>query len=166
MADIIRIEKEMNDLLNSQLVPVTKVQKINNEDLIWKVIFDGPDESPYEDGVFILKFIFPNDHPKTRPEAQFITPMFHPNIDPDCQQHVCINLLNSWDPKRTLEDVILGIFDILLNPTTINAYGNEATKALKRDYDEYYDKVEEYTYKYAKKVYENYNSVEDYKNIK
>jgi ubiquitin-protein ligase len=165
MADTKRIEKEMNDLLKSELVPVNKVQKINNNNLIWKVIFDGPDESPYEDGIFILKFIFPEDYPKNGPEARFITPMFHPNVDPTEDQHVCINLLNKWDSKRTLEDVILGIYDILLNPMTKNAYGNEACLSLGRDYDEYYDKVEEYTYKYAKKIYENYNSVDDFKNI-
>ena len=62
-------------------------------------------------------------------------------------------LLNYWDKNRTLEDVILGIFDILLNPLVKVAYSNKAIKILAKDYDEYYDKVEEYTYKYAKKEY-------------
>ena len=149
MADINRITKEMNDLLNSELVPVNKVERINNNDLIWKVIFEGPDESPYEDGIFILKFIFPNDYPTHGPEARFITPMFHPNVNSKKDQHVCINLLNSWDSNRTLEDVVLGIYDILLNPTYIGGYPNDASSLIKDDYDIYYDKVEEYTYKYA-----------------
>ena len=153
MADIIRIKKEMSDLIWSDNVPVNKVERIDNNDLIWKVVFEGPEESPYEDGIFTLKFIFPETYPKSGPEARFITPMFHPNIDPDNDQHVCINLLNSWDENRTIEDVILGIFDILLNPLTKGAYGNEATSLLGKDSDEYYDKVEEYTYKYAKKEY-------------
>ena len=165
MADINRITKEMNDLLNSELVPVNKVERINNNDLIWKVIFEGPDESPYEDGIFILKFIFPNDYPTHGPEARFITPMFHPNVNGNDDQHVCINLLNSWDSNRTLEDVVLGIYDILLNPTYKGGYSNDASSLIKNDYDSYYDKVEEYTYKYAKKIYENYNSVDDFKNI-
>lgn len=153
MADITKIEKQMKYLTSSENVPVTKVERIDNNDYIWKVVFDGPEESPYEDGIFTLKFIFQKDFPKKGPEARFITPMFHPNIDPDNDQHVCINLLNFWDENRTIEDVILGIFDILINPTTINAYGNEATELLRKSYDEYYDKVEEYTYKYAKKEY-------------
>ena len=62
-------------------------------------------------------------------------------------------LLNYWDKNRALEDVILGIFDILLNPLVKGAYDNDARKLLDKDYDEYYDKVEEYTYKYAKKEY-------------
>lgn len=153
MADITRIKEQMEYLTKSENVPVNKVERIDNNDLLWKVIFDGPEESPYEDGIFTLKFIFPKDFPKSGPEARFITPMFHPNINPKEDQHVCINLLNEWDENRTIEDVILGIFDILINPTTINAYTNDATKLLAKNYDEYYDKVEEYTYKYAKKEY-------------
>lgn len=154
-ADINRIEREMDDLKKSELVPVTKTERIDNNNLLWKVIFEGPHESPYEDGIFTLKFIFPEDYPTHGPEARFITPMFHPNIDNSSDNHVCINLLDSdkWDVNRTLEDIILGIFDILLNPTTKNPYGNEATQLLRKDYDEYYDKVEEYTYKYANKEY-------------
>jgi ubiquitin-protein ligase len=153
MADIRKIKEQMEYLTKSENVPVNKVERIDNNDLLWKVIFDGPEESPYEDGIFTLKFIFKPGFPKTGPEARFITPMFHPNIDPKNDQHVCINLLNQWDENRTIEDVILGIFDILINPTTINSYPNEATKLLAKSYDEYYDKVEEYTYKYAKKEY-------------
>lgn len=137
MADISRIKKEMNDLLNSELVPVNKVERIYNDNLIWKVIFEGPDESPYEDGIFILKFIFPIDYPTHGPEARFITPLFHPNVNRGDDQHVCINLLNGWDSNRTLEDVVLGIYDILLNPTSKVGYSNEASSLIKDDYDSY-----------------------------
>ena len=156
------IEKQMNDLLKSKIISVNKVERINNDELIWKVIFEGPDHSPYEDGIFALKFIFQQDFPTTGPEAQFITPMFHPNIDPRNNQHVCINILNYWNPKRTIEYIILGIFDILLDVKASGGYSNDARKLLEKDYDEYYDKVEEYTYKYAKKEYENYNSIEEF----
>jgi len=152
-ADIQRIEKEMNDLKTSEHVAVTKAERIENNDLLWKVVFEGPDESPYEDGIFTLKFIFPEDYPTQGPEARFMTPMFHPNVNAKSDNHVCINLLNEWDKDRTLEDVILGIYDILLNPLVKGAYDNDARKLLDKDYDEYYDKVEEYTYKYAKKEY-------------
>lgn len=149
MADKNRIRNEMNSLLISENIPVNKVERINNNDLDWKIEFDGPEETAYEDGIFVLEFVFPEDYPIHGPEAKFITPMFHPNVDPSSNNHVCINLLNSWDSKRTIEDVMLGIFDILINPSTKGAYSNEATKLLNSDIDKYYDKVEEYTYKYA-----------------
>jgi ubiquitin-conjugating enzyme E2 I len=151
MADISRIEREMNYLTTSENVPVTKVERIDGKNLEWKVIFEGPEASAYEDGIFTLKFVFPQNYPTGGPEALFITPMFHPNVRVG-DQHVCINLLNSWDPQRTIEDVILGIIDIMINPSTIGAYGNPASTLLGQDPDAYYDKVEEYTYQHAKKA--------------
>lgn len=148
MANIQRIADEMAKLKNSKYVSIRKTERIDNNDLVWKVVFDGPEETAYEDGIFTIKFVFPNDYPTHGPEGIFITKMFHPNVRvPD--QHVCINLLNSWDSKRTIEDVILGIFDIMINPSVEGAYGNEACQLLGKDEDKYYDKVEEYTYSYA-----------------
>ena len=149
MADVQRIEDEMLKLKNSKYFTVRKTERIDNNDLVWKVVFDGPEETAYEDGIFTIKFKFPNEYPTKGPEGIFITKMFHPNIR-ERDQHVCINLLNEWDSKRTIEDVILGIFDIMINPTVVGAYSNEASKLLSEDQDKYYDKVEEYTYLYAK----------------
>ena len=163
MSENSEIEKQMNNLKNSKLIAVNKVEKIDNNPITWKIIFDGPDNSPYEDGIFALKFIFKGVFPENGPEARFITPMFHPNVDPKEDQHVCINILNNWKKERSIEFVVLGIFDILLDPQANGAYSNEARKLLEKNYDEYYDKVEEYTYKYAKKEYENFNSVEEHR---
>ena len=38
----------------------------------------------------------------------------------------------------------------MINPTTVGAYGKEATRLLGSDSDAHYDKVEEYTYNYVK----------------
>ena len=129
-ADIERIHNEMKYLLKSENIPVNKVERIENSDLHWKVVFDGPEETAYEDGIFTLEFIFPNNYQEKGPEARFITNMFHPNVNSIVDNHVCIDLLNSWEKKRTIEDVMLGIFDIMINPTVKDAYQNEATKLL------------------------------------
>lgn len=78
-----------------------------------------------------------------------MTKIFHPNVG-EGDQHACINLLNNWTLSRTIEDVILGIIEIMINPTTNEAYDNETSRLLGSDSDVYYDKVEEYTYNYAK----------------
>lgn len=51
--------------------------------------------------------------------------MFHPNVR-EGYQHVSIDLLNSWTPSRTIKDIILGIIEIMINPTTVGVYGKEA----------------------------------------
>jgi len=138
----------MNKLKNIKFISIRKTERIGNNDLIWKLVFDGPEETAYEDGIFTLKFKFPNNYPTNGPEALFITKMLHPNARED-DQHVCINLLNSWVSNRTIEDVLLGIFDIMNNTSMAGAYGNEASKLLGEDNDKYYNKEEEYTYNYA-----------------
>ena len=75
--------------------------------------------------------------------------MFHPNVNSD--GHVCINILNNWVPGRTMEDVLLGILEIMDNPVAAGGYSNDARKLLEKDVDEFYKKVEEYTYSYAMK---------------
>jgi len=41
----------------------------------------GPEESPYAAGTFQLSLKIPENYPFEPPKAQFITPIYHPNID-------------------------------------------------------------------------------------
>ena len=55
---------------------------MNEEDCTqWNIIFFGPTESPYEGGVYKLKLTFVDRYPFEPPKCQFITKMYHPNID-------------------------------------------------------------------------------------
>ena len=101
--DTKRISDEIVNLKNSEYISIIKTERINNNNLERKVVFDGPEETSYEDGIFIIKFNFPNDYPTHgSPEGIFITKIFHPNVRVQVQQ-VCINLLNSWSSGRPIE---------------------------------------------------------------
>ena len=145
-----QLDKEFQKLKNSKYIPLVKCEYKDNNKKHWEIIFKGSECSPYEDGYFILDFLFnKGTFPSYGPEAKFVTKMFHPNIDSD--GHVCINILNSWSPGRTMEDVLLGILEILENPIATGGYPNDARKLLEKDVDEFYKKVEEYTYSFAMK---------------
>lgn len=144
------LDKEFKKLKNSTIVPVVKCEYVNNDMKHWKVVFEGSKRSPYENGFFILEFLFNNGvFPQIGPEAKFITKMFHPNVAEN--GHVCINILNSWDPKTTIYEVVLGILEIMDNPVAEGGYSNEAKKLLETNVDEFYKRVEDYTFKYATK---------------
>ena len=143
------LENEFNKLKNCPDLPIIKCEYLNNNKKHWKICFQGSDCSPYEDGFFVLEFLFKNKFPKNGPEAKFITKMFHPNVN--SEGHICINLLNSWDPKYSMVSVFYGILEIMDHPVASGGYGNEARTLLEKDEEQFYKKVEEYTYNYARR---------------
>jgi ubiquitin-protein ligase len=46
----------------------------------WKVVMQGPPDSPYANRTFLLYIEIRPEFPRTPPSARFITPMLHPNI--------------------------------------------------------------------------------------
>ena len=142
------LEKEFERLKSYETIQFC--QYMNNNKKHWKIVLKGMENTPYEDGFFILELLFNEGaFPEYGPEAKFITKMFHPNVA--CDGHVCINILNKWSPKRTIVDVITGIEEIMVNPIPDGGYDNEAKKLLETNKDDYYKKVEEYTYTFAMK---------------
>ena len=39
----------------------------------------GPEDSPFEGGVFVAELVFPLDYPLSPPKMKFTSEMFHPN---------------------------------------------------------------------------------------
>ena len=59
-------------------------------------VLEGPPNTPYENGYFLFKIIFPNDFPLTEPpKFIFISKIFHPNISENGVVSVDI-LRNEW----------------------------------------------------------------------
>ena len=141
------LDAQFNKLKNSKIVPIHCCKYVNSKKNNWEVIFLGTEGTPYESGYFKVQLLFKEVFPKHGPEAKFITKMFHPNIASD--GHVCMELLNSWKEKTTMENIFYGIIDLLDNPVPEGGYDNEAKKELQKDYDKYMETVEEYTEKYA-----------------
>lgn len=143
----IELDRQYTNLKKSKVIPIVNCSFIDNDKTHWKVVFLGTEGTPYENGYFQVELIFKDVFPKNGPEAKFITKMFHPNIGKN--GHVCMDLLNCWNEKTTMENVFYGIIEILDNPVPENGYANDAKKLLEEDYDKYMDTVEEYTIKYA-----------------
>jgi hypothetical protein len=56
----------------------------------WKIVMQGPANSPYEHGTFVLFVHMTASYPQTAPIVRFITPILHPNIT-KVRQH-CFNI--------------------------------------------------------------------------
>merc|ERR1711976_758216 len=67
----------------------------------WQASILGPPDSPYQGGLFFLTVKFPTDYPFKPPKVQFITKIYHPNINSNGQ--ICLDILNKkWSPALTV----------------------------------------------------------------
>ncbi|XP_048877373.1 ubiquitin-conjugating enzyme E2 D4-like isoform X4 [Brienomyrus brachyistius] len=72
------------------------------EDLFhWQATIMGPNDSPFQGGVFFLTIHFPTDYPFKPPKVVFTTKIFHPNINSNGS--ICLDILRSqWSPALTV----------------------------------------------------------------
>lgn len=47
----------------------------------WKILMQGPPDSPYSNGTFLLYLHMEDDYPAFPPKGRFCTPVLHPNIN-------------------------------------------------------------------------------------
>ncbi|CAF4516742.1 unnamed protein product, partial [Rotaria sp. Silwood2] len=57
----------------------------------FKVVIDGPRESPYEGGKFKVELFLPEEYPMAPPKVRFMTKLYHPNIDK--LGRICLDIL-------------------------------------------------------------------------
>ena len=84
----------------------------------------GPQDSPYQGGVFFLDIHFPPDYPFKPPKMHFTTRIYHPNINSN--GGICLDILkDQWSAVYSVQSVLLSIQGLLAeaNPASpLNAY--------------------------------------------
>uniref|UniRef100_A0A8C9T415 E2 ubiquitin-conjugating enzyme n=1 Tax=Scleropages formosus TaxID=113540 RepID=A0A8C9T415_SCLFO len=95
-----RIQKELTDLQRDP--PAQCSAGPVGEDLFhWQATIMGPNDSPFQGGVFFLTIHFPTDYPFKPPKVAFTTKIFHPNINSNGS--ICLDILRSqWSPALTV----------------------------------------------------------------
>jgi ubiquitin-protein ligase len=100
---------------------------------ICDILFFGPKDTPYENGIFILQVEFGDSYPQEPPKVIFktggiIDARIHPNLYRDGK--VCLSILGTWgkyewSPLLTLEKVCLTIKALLDDNPIENEPGYE-----------------------------------------
>lgn len=149
-----RIQKEYKDI-QKECPNTISAKPASDENMhVWKASIAGPENSPYENGVFDLEITFPTDYPFKPPKIKFVTKIYHPNINGE--GYICLDILKetAWSPVLTILKVLLSISSLLTDPNANDPLFSEAASLYKNDRKKYNEVVKEHTEKHAKKKIE------------
>ncbi|KAK9670643.1 hypothetical protein RND81_13G215000 [Saponaria officinalis] len=142
-----RIVKELQDIKSDP--PVSCSAGPISENLYhWQATINGPSDSPYAGGVFLLNIHFPSDYPFKPPKVAFRTKVFHPNINNN--GNICLDILREqWSPALTISKVLLSICSLLNDPNPDDPLVPDIAHMYKKDRAKYEATARSWTHKYA-----------------
>jgi len=144
---ISRIQKELKDLLKDSNTNITAGPE-GDDMMHWRGTIIGPSNTPFEGGVFLLDIKFSESYPFKPPKINFITKIFHPNIN--AQGAICLDILkNEWSPALTISSVLLSLSSLLTDPNAADPLNPDVARLYKTDREEYDRIAREWTEKYA-----------------
>ena len=143
-----RIQKELIDLGKDPPTNCSAGPQNEADQFHWQATIMGPDDSPFAGGVFFLNIHFPTDYPFKPPKFQFITKIYHPNINSNGS--ICLDILkDQWSPALTVSKVLLSISSLLTDANPDDPLVPDIAQQYKADRAKYETTAREWTRKYA-----------------
>ena len=142
-----RIQKELKELQQSPPANCS-AGPVDDDMFKWQATIMGPQGSPYDGGVFYLRIDFPRDYPFKPPKMQFLTRIYHCNIN--SHGGICLDILkDQWSPALTVSKLLLSICSLMDDANPDDPLVPEIADLLKHDKAKHDENARLFTLKYA-----------------
>ena len=142
-----RLNKELADLIKDPPANCS-AGPIGDDMFHWKATILGPNDTPYEGGVFYLELWFGAEYPFKAPKVSFTTKINHPNVD--SSGNICLDILkNNWSPAITSSKLLLSICSLLDEPNADDPLVVDIANLYKKKRDKFNANAREWTLNYA-----------------
>ncbi|KIZ04455.1 ubiquitin-conjugating enzyme E2 D/E [Monoraphidium neglectum] len=114
----------------------------------WVATIQGPQGSPYANGLFFLDIHFPSSYPFQPPKVTFRTRIYHCNIN--STGGICLDILkDQWSPALTVSKVLLSICSLLTDANPNDPLVGSIAQQLLTDKAAHDKTAAEWTKRYA-----------------
>ncbi|KAL3138484.1 hypothetical protein ABBQ32_006274 [Trebouxia sp. C0010 RCD-2024] len=150
MADFGRIQKELKEIDRDKASGVTvEVSDGNLQKLTGFV--EGPKDTAYEGGYFVVDIVLDNQYPFVPPKMRFVTKVWHPNVS-SANGAICLDILkDQWSPALTLKTALLSLQALLSSPEPADPQDAVVAKQYMRQNKDFQRQAKEWTQTYAVK---------------
>jgi len=124
-----RLQQDLRSIQNDPVEGVYVELYDDSNFFEWRIFFEGPQQTPFEDGVYEAKLTFPPEYPYAPPVLTIVSKFWHPNVYSDGK--VCLSVLHSpgtdvlnpgetpemrWLPIHTVTSILQCFISILDHP--------------------------------------------------
>lgn len=125
------------------------VGSVDDNLMHWNAMVAGPENTPYEGGVFTIDLQFPNEYPFKAPKVRFLTRVYHPNVK-SASGEICADMINeNWGPTLNVMYCLSAIKQMLEQPDGDNPLEPEIAKQLQDNKAEFENTARQWTQHYA-----------------
>lgn len=146
-----RMQRELDMLTSAPPPGVTCWTSGDKLDSL-EALLEGPAATPYSSGVFKLHISIPERYPLEPPNINFVTPVYHPNID--SSGRICLDILKmppkgSWSPSLNLSTTLTSIQLLLSEPNPDDPLMADISHEYKHNYQKFCETAAAWTMKHA-----------------
>ena len=121
---------------------------INQKPYTLEIVMKGPNDTPYQNGVYFLTLQFPENYPSKKPEIRFKNKIYHLNVNPSNGRIV---LYDNWKgfSSITTAELLVGIYLFFIYQNPDSPYSGAMAREFTSNREEFNRKAEEWKKLYA-----------------